>query len=272
MSQSPKTIAKLPVLEPAEDFYRLRREGIGFIEQMGSAQWTDYNTHDPGITTLEALCYAITDLAYRTGWDIKDILSPETASSGPDQPYPNQAFFTARDILTVNPATSDDFRRLLIDLQKVRNAWVFCKECACDVSYYAWCDKDELLLSYGQPANVTPAPQEVWPHGLYEALLELEADPELGDLNDRKVDYKSIFHDASGAHATIMELRFPDISLSSRDQWQLFLDSDDAFATETSFNLTLARFGATKTYDVFSDIPSGGGQSPAMTACVMGSN
>ena len=94
MSQSPKTIAKLPVLEPAEDFYRLRREGIGFIEQMGSARWTDYNTHDPGITTLEALCYAITDLAYRTGWDIKDILTPETASSDPDQPYANQAFFT----------------------------------------------------------------------------------------------------------------------------------------------------------------------------------
>ena len=66
MSQNAKALVKNPPLEPAEDFYRLRREGIGFIEQMGSARWTDYNTHDPGITTLEALCYAITDLAYRT--------------------------------------------------------------------------------------------------------------------------------------------------------------------------------------------------------------
>src|SRR5215471_14037716 len=126
MSPIATTLPKNPALEPAQDFYRLRREGIGFIEKMGSQQWTDYNIHDPGITTLEALCYAITDLAYRTGWDIRDILTPEVASSGP-QPYPNQAFFTARQILTISPTTSADFRRLLIDLPLVRNAWVLCK-------------------------------------------------------------------------------------------------------------------------------------------------
>lgn len=70
------TIPKNPVLRPAQDYYQLRREGIGYIEQMGSSQWTDYNTHDPGITILEALCYAITDLAYRTGRDIKENPSP----------------------------------------------------------------------------------------------------------------------------------------------------------------------------------------------------
>lgn len=257
MSPIVKALMKNPPLEPAQDFYRLRREGVGFIEQMASKRWTDYNIHDPGITTLEALCYAITDLAYRAGWDIKDILSPETASSDPLQPYPNQAFFTARDILTINPTTSDDFRRLLIDLPRVRNAWVLCKECACDVSYFAWCDKDELVLSYEKPANVTLDAQPVWPHGLYEALLELEADPELGDLNDRKIENRSVFHDGGGAHTTIMELRFPEISLSNRDQWQLFL-SDAAFANEGSFNLKLTRFGATKTYDVFSEIPNEG--------------
>src|SRR5437016_676693 len=141
MNQIVKTLVKNPPREPAVDFYRLRREGVGFIEQLGKAHWTDYNTHDPGITTLEALCYAITDLAYRIGWDIKDILSPATASTDPAQPYPNQAFFTARDILTVNPTTSDDVRRLLIDLEKVRDAWVICKACACEASYLAWCDE-----------------------------------------------------------------------------------------------------------------------------------
>lgn len=261
MNQNTKALVKNFILEPAQDFYRLRREGIGFIEQMGSKGWTDYNTHDPGITTLEALCYAITDLAYRIGWDIKDILSPETASPDPHQPYPNQAFFSAREILTVNPTTPDDLRRLLIDLEKVRNAWVLCKECACDVRYYAWCDKDkQLLLSYEKSADVSLAPQEVWPRGLYEALLELEVDPELGDLNDRKIEGKYVFHDTSGAHTIIMELRFPDFSLSDRDQWRLFLDSDEAFATETSFSLTLVRLGAIKTYDVFSEIPSESGR------------
>src|SRR5262245_55149177 len=220
MSELSKVLQKNPPLEAAADFYRLRREGIGFIAQMGSRKWTDSNVHDPGITILEAFSYAITDLAYRLGWDIEDILTPKVPSADPLQPYPNQAFPTAREILTVNPVTPNDFRRLLIDLDFVRNAWILCKECACDVSYFAWCDNDTLTLSYAKPANVTPAPVEVTPHGLYEALLELESDPELGNLNDRKIEYRSVFHDQTGAHPTIMELRFPDISLSNPDQWQ----------------------------------------------------
>src|SRR2546425_6100139 len=122
MNQSATALQKNPPLEPAEDFYRLRREGIGFIEQMGSARWTDYNTHDPGITTLEALCYAITDIAYRAKWDIEDILAPATTPVGPAPPFPGQAFFTAGKILTVNPTSPDDLRLLLIDLGQVRNA------------------------------------------------------------------------------------------------------------------------------------------------------
>jgi len=255
MSPIATTLPKNPALEPAQDFYRLRRDGIGFIEQMGSSRWTDYNVHDPGITTLEALCYAITDLAYRTGWKIEDILSPAIVPSDPLQPYPDQAFFTARRILTVNPTTSDDFRRLLIDLPNVRNAWVLCKECACETSYFAWCDKDQgLLLAYEKPANVTPEPVEAWARGLYEALLELESDPALGDLNDRMIEHRSVLHDTAGAHAVIMELRFPDISVLDRDQWQLFLDSDAAFTDETSFKVKVTRLGATKTFDVFNDI------------------
>ncbi|MFO0795312.1 MAG: hypothetical protein U0586_14775 [Candidatus Brocadiaceae bacterium] len=113
--------------------------------------WTDYNIHDPGITILEALCYALTDVAYRAGWDINDLLMPE-----PNKPFSKQPFFTAREILTVNPWTPDDFRRLLIDLESVRNAWVFCKKCACDVSYYAWCEKDQLKLSYQKPEHNCP--------------------------------------------------------------------------------------------------------------------
>ena len=257
MSQSQKTIAKQSVLKPAEDFYRLRRDGIGFIEQMASLLWTDYNTHDPGITTLEALCYALSDLAYRIGWDIKDILSPETVSPDSSRPYPNQPFFTAREILTINPVTTDDFRRVLIDLPKIRNAWVFCKECACQSSYYAWCDNGQLQLSYQNPGDLPQSPvKKVAPRGLYDVRVELEADPGEGDLNDRKIEYTSIFHDDEGAHSTIMELRFPEINLADAQLWGLFLDSDEAFANTVDndlFTVTLSRLGATKTYDLLSD-------------------
>jgi len=252
MNKIPESIPKHPKLKPAEDYYRLRREGIGFIEQMGSALWTDYNTHDPGITILESLCYAITDLAYRAGWDIADLLTPATPSTNPKQPYPNQAFFTARDILTVNPATPDDFRRLLIDLETVRNAWVFCKDCACDAGYYAWCENNRLQLGYQKPQTGAAA---IAPQGLYEILLELEADPELGDLNDRKIEHAYSVFDADGKpHVTAMELRFPNWALAHSRQWALFIASDDAFLQQNGASFTIkVGFGAAKGYDVLSD-------------------
>jgi len=249
MSQTSLVLVKNPVLEPAQNFYRLRREGIRYIAQMAGRQWTDYNVHDPGITILEALCYAITDLAFRIDWRIEDILAPQVPSTDPKQPYPNQAFFTARKILTVNPVTPDDFRRLLIDLQGVRNASLLCKECACDASYLAYCKDDALVLSYTAPADKTITPVPVAPHGLYEVLLELEADATAGDLNDRKVERRTVYLDQAGAHTTIMELRFPDISLTQRDQWQLFLDAD--FSDPSKFNIAVTRLGAEKDFDVF---------------------
>jgi hypothetical protein len=220
MSQSSNTIPKHPVIEPAADFYRLRRDGIGFIEKMGGQLWTDYNTHDPGITILEALCYAITDLAYRIGWDIKDILAPVKPSSDALHPYPDQAFFTAREILTINPVTRDDFRRLLIDLEKVRNTWIFQSNGIIDSTYYAWYENDGSQLQrmdFQKPKDSDINSTTVTPKGLYEVHLELEDDPELGDLNDRKIEYKEVFHGEDGsANTIIMEFRFPEITLCDK--------------------------------------------------------
>ncbi len=220
--KTPATIPKIPVLRPAEDFYHLRREGIGFIERMGSRLWTDYNLHDPGITLLEAFAYAITDLAYRTGWDIEDLLAP-----APGQTGPGQAFYTARRILTINPWTTDDFRRLLIDLDTVRNAWLYCKKCACDLQYFAWCDElGQLQLSYRKN---TGEQDPVQPLGLYEALLELESDPLLGDLNDRKIDQTVfVYDDENKPHPLTLELRFPAWQLLDRQQEENFIRYDNA--------------------------------------------
>ena len=242
MNKIPESIPKKPALKPAEDYYRLRREGIGFIEQMGSRLWTDYNTHDPGITILEVLCYAITDLTYRTNWEIKDLLVPESLSTDPEQPFPNQAFFTAQEILTVNPVTPDDFRRLLIDLPGVRNGWVFCKECACDLFYYAWCEQDQLMLSYQKPAQHSLQAKKVEPLGLYEILLELESDPELGDLNDRKVVQTYSIEVDGRLHPYTLELRFPEWGLIEQDKFEKFITSSDDPLT-----ISLTKFSRSKT-------------------------
>ena len=255
MTQKPISIAKKPDLKPAQDYYRLRKEGIGFIEQMGSQIWTDYNTHDPGITILEALCYAITDLAYRTGKDIKDILTLDPTVTG-DNPFPDQSFFTAREILTINPWTPDDFRRILIDLEGVRNAWIFCRECACDAEYYAWCEDDKLNLSFEKPVIKGLNPLKVSPKGLYDVLLELESDPELGDLNDHKIEHRYTDFDSDGKpHETIIELRFPEWQLGNSDTWKIFTENADNFNFTGGklYTLKVLQLGATKAYDVNTD-------------------
>jgi|GEM_PF-358735 len=113
-------ISKANKLKPAEDYNKLRREGILHIEKLAGNVWTDYNTHDPGITLLEALCYAITDLAYRTGFDMKDLL----AQNNQDSNAWKNIFYTAREILPCNPVTINDYRKLIMDVDGVRNAWI----------------------------------------------------------------------------------------------------------------------------------------------------
>ncbi len=115
-----RTIDKNNKLSHAQDYNFLRREGIDLIQKLSGEIWTDYNTHDPGITLLEAICYALTDLGYRTAFDIQDILAPEKLSFNTWE----KVFLTAREILPCNPSTLIDYRKLIIDTKGVRNAWI----------------------------------------------------------------------------------------------------------------------------------------------------
>jgi hypothetical protein len=61
----------------AANFAILRQEGVQLLQELSGGTWTDYNLHDPGVTVLEQLCYALTDLIYRTGFDPQDYLVGE---------------------------------------------------------------------------------------------------------------------------------------------------------------------------------------------------
>lgn len=99
------------------DFATLRKLGIQHVAELSGKIWTDHNLHDPGITILEALCYVLTDLDYRTKLDFKDLVAT-SAGAGEDN------FYTAAQILGNNPLTIADIRRMLIDIKGVRNAWL----------------------------------------------------------------------------------------------------------------------------------------------------
>ena len=119
MADTTPLIKANPLL-PAEDYEGLRKTGINDIAATASTVWTDYNFSDPGITILEAVTYAITDLAYRTGFDVKDLLAPQNLTEDTWK----QIFYTARQILQNAALTIDDYRKLIIDVAGIRNAWV----------------------------------------------------------------------------------------------------------------------------------------------------
>src|SRR5690606_9698711 len=89
-------------LNPSQDFQFLLQEGLRHIETLGHKFWTDYNVHDPGITILDVLCYAITELGYRADFDIKDLVTNK------DGVIQNNTFFKASDIFTNAPLTQID--------------------------------------------------------------------------------------------------------------------------------------------------------------------
>lgn len=175
-----KVINRTPVLLPDQDYAFLRKAGLEYIESLGSKLWTDYNEHDPGITILEALCYAITEIGYRIEMPVQNLLT------GADGKIPaSQPLYTAKNILTQSPLNIDDYRKLLMDIVGVHNAWLMTNAThtidnvvspAGEVALYADCKKD--ALSY----DVTPHP--IYLNGLYKVLLDLDNDQQFGDLNN----------------------------------------------------------------------------------------
>ncbi len=100
------------------DFDQLRREGLEHIGNLAGKIWTDHNAHDPGITILEVLVYALLDLGYKTNLPFKNLIAQKDNSEKDDN------FLTPLEILTINPVSITDYRKLLIEIDGVRNAWL----------------------------------------------------------------------------------------------------------------------------------------------------
>jgi len=123
-------IEKKDVVSSPLDYDNLRSLGIKLTQEFSADTWTDYNLHDPGLTILEYLCYAITDLAYRTGFKTEDILTSREEiidnrkKEGVIDSKKNH-FIPAREILSTNPVSINDFRKLLLDhFPEIENVWL----------------------------------------------------------------------------------------------------------------------------------------------------
>lgn len=95
------SIAKNPP-EKSQDFAFLRAQGIRLLEELVTEQWTDFNTHDPGITILEELCFVLTELALQVNVPIANFFAADAGASH------FQLLFNA-------PLTSPDYQKVFAD-------------------------------------------------------------------------------------------------------------------------------------------------------------
>ncbi len=115
------TISRAPPTDPGANYLLLLHEGTRLVQQLSGKIWTDYNFSDPGVTILEQLCYALTELTYRADFPVAELLgAPEDGRIA----LQRQGLYPARSIMPVSPVTIDDLRRLIIDrVHHVGNAW-----------------------------------------------------------------------------------------------------------------------------------------------------
>ncbi|RME60507.1 MAG: hypothetical protein D6790_09125, partial [Caldilineae bacterium] len=153
----------LPLPPPGLDYAALRRAGLARLPEL-TAAWTDFNEHDPGVTILEQLCYALTDLAYRSSYPI-----PELLASGGRDPY--RSLPGPARVLPSQPVTLADLRKLALDVEGVRNAWFEPLPSALPgLTYDPW----ENALFF-DPGGAPPHRQPVALRGLLRVRVQAEA-------------------------------------------------------------------------------------------------
>ena len=115
----PNSISAGP-LPKQQSFTYLKQQGIKQLKRLAGNVWSNYNDSDPGVTILDQVTYALTELGYVNSFGIEDVLTQPDGSIR----YQEQ-FFNAETILTSAPVSIDDYRRLVFDrIQCVDNLYI----------------------------------------------------------------------------------------------------------------------------------------------------
>lgn len=177
--------------EDLENFNFLRKKALQYIQDLASSTWTDHNIHDPGITILEALCYALSDVGFRMNFSTPDLLCDENGN------YLSKSFYKPQEILPSHAVTIADFRKILLDLPNIKNAWL---TPALDKNVITTLDYEELFLVPDESKLSTRNTIEnsqlpdlkkleilnsnaLFIYGLYEVTIEFESHPILGNID-----------------------------------------------------------------------------------------
>ncbi len=108
---------KVPI---EENYNQMRSESIAFIEQICGVNWSNLNDSDPGITILDQICFALTELGYCGSFSIPDILTDRLGKLQ----FENQ-FYAPEKILTSSAITPTDLAKYLVDrIKPVKNSFL----------------------------------------------------------------------------------------------------------------------------------------------------
>lgn len=97
-------------LSPEQDFRALKQRGLDYVRDHSSMAWSNLNDSDPGITIMDQVCFALSELGYCTNFSINDLLT------GPDgQLKIRNQFYLPEEILSTSPVTVNDYKKLILD-------------------------------------------------------------------------------------------------------------------------------------------------------------
>jgi hypothetical protein len=188
----------------ATDFGQLRESGIRLFEWLTGKIWTDYNTHDPGVTILENCLYALTESAHKAELPIEALLQGVAGT--------NASLFPAATSLYNAPLTIDDLRKILIDIYGVSNSWFAKQEYPAPLLY-----KDSTTGALNMTAGNLFAVKGLWDVFIELSSSELKIlDPTL-DFSDielngnvlRSVTPASLPAPGGGNESFFVEFAFP---------------------------------------------------------------
>ncbi|SDY38057.1 hypothetical protein [Pseudomonas sp. NFIX28] len=151
--------------------------------------WSDTAEHDPGITLLQGMSFAVSDLAYRHTLPLSDLLTSRQQSG--EGLFP--ADFGPHQVLTGSPVTVDDYRRAILDLHSsgdssgnfyFRDVQLLLLDEKSEDHYSYWFDPVFREFHFRRPDSEGAEPQLFILQGGYRLLVELnrgvkQADAEL---------------------------------------------------------------------------------------------
>tara|TARA_R110002050_G_scaffold261556_1_gene401619 strand:- start:98836 stop:101565 length:2730 start_codon:yes stop_codon:yes gene_type:complete len=142
------------------NFEMLKKRGLAFIQRHNKGTWTNLNPSDPGVTILDQLCFAFTELGYCNNFPIKDILTNINGNLEiKDQ------FYLPEDILTTSPITIEDYRKYLIDrVKNIKNVQIIPVKTSMEITngiYNVFISIDSKITDEDVVENIDDATGEI---------------------------------------------------------------------------------------------------------------